>query len=512
MFSLQWGLTKINCPAAWDRNKGSASVTVAVVDTGIDLDHPDLQPLLIAGWDAVDITTAPPPGFRFEGDNLTRDNDPQDEVGHGTHVAGTIAAVSDNNVGVAGVNWFCQLMPVKVLTRLVRISDGRVTGTGTSVDVAAGIRWAVDHGAHIINMSLGSSGSTFVEQDAVAYAVSRGVLVIAAMGNDGTSSPSYPAAYPNVVAVGAVDQSDRKAAFSQTGAHIDVVAPGVGIRSTDWDNGYSNKNGTSMATPHVAGVAALVKSCKMSLTAAEIAQILRDTARNLRDNPTDPVPNNSYGFGLIDARAAIDRACPIIPPTIKFIDDGGTLKFIEDNPPTIKFRDDRPPTLKFIDDGGTLKFIEDNPPTIKFRDDFPPTIKFFDDGGTGPVDPIKSPARDTAPGAELPIPGFPGQPGQPPVQPPGQPPIQPGQQSQAPFILSTPHHSMAWATSFPQAAQALASQYEATIAQYESALMQLDQAYQQGVPGVDQQLSALYQEYQALVAEYQQLAQQGQQG
>lgn len=312
-FPQQWGLTKIRCPEAWDRTTGASTVTVAVVDTGVDLDHPELAALLVAGQDMVDLgpNPGPPtPGWVWEGDFNGRDNVAQDEVGHGTHVAGTIACSSNDATGVAGVTWGCRIMPVKVLNRARRLSDNRISGFGTSVDIAAGIRWAADHGARIINMSLGGPSNDQVTANAVAYALSRGVLVVAAMGNTGNATPQFPAALPDVLAVAAVDINDARAPFSSMGPHIDVSAPGVGILSTDWDNTYGTKDGTSMASPHVAGVAALMLSCRGTLTPAQLRQMIRDTARPLRDNPTDPVPNDRYGTGLVDARAAVDAACP----------------------------------------------------------------------------------------------------------------------------------------------------------------------------------------------------------
>ena len=318
-FGNQWGLTKINAPAAWDISTGSGSVVVGIVDSGCDLDHPELAPLLVSGYDMVDLGTnpTPPAGWRFEGDFSGRDAIPEDEVGHGTHVAGTIAALSNNGVQVAGVGWQTKIMPVKALTRMVRISDGRVSGVGSSADVAAAVRWAADHGAHVINMSLGADAATTVESSAIAYAIGKGVVVVAAMGNDGTSNPSYPAAYPGVVAVGAIDSADKRASFSQTGSHISLVAPGVGILSTYLAGGTTTMSGTSMATPHVAGVAALIKAVKPSATGAEIADILRDTARPLKDAAADPVPNNAYGHGCLDAQAALVKARgPVINPTI----------------------------------------------------------------------------------------------------------------------------------------------------------------------------------------------------
>jgi subtilisin family serine protease len=499
-WGLQWGLVKIRCPDAWDRQRGSAAVTVAVVDTGVDLDHPDLAGRIITpGNDFVDMTgVAPRTGWHFEGDFLTRDNIPQDDVGHGTHVAGTIAALTDNGVGVSGVDWFCRILPVRVLARMVEnVPPNRVTGTGTAADIAAGIRWAADNGANIINLSLGGYNDTFVERDAVAYAVMRGVLVVAAMGNDNTNMPSFPAAYPDVVAVGALTQSDTRATFSNIGPHIDVAAPGVGVQSTVWDNGYTSMSGTSMATPHVSGVAALIRACNVSLTAAQVAQILRDTARNLRDDPADPVPNNAYGFGLIDAKAAVDRACP--PRTLKFIDDTVkaqddiTLKFQDD--PTLKFNDD--PTRKFLDDitikaqdDITLKFQDD--PTAKFQDDV--TRKFQDDIATIKArDDIKLPQLD--PAEPKPIVDNP----KPVVDIPGRPPGG-GNPGPAPFALATPHHSMAWQQQGEAGGQPTAADYEALLSQYEQALSEAEAA---GTLG--EQLEDLRQQYQALFAEYQEL-------
>jgi subtilisin family serine protease len=319
-YPQQWGLAKLNCPAAWDRTTGSANVTVAVVDSGVDLNHPQLAPLLLAGNDLVDWGPNPsPPGLAplvLEGDFAGRDNNPQDEVGHGTHVAGTISCLSNDGIEVAGVTWQCRLLPVRVLARARNTTNGRITGIGSSADIAAGITWAADHGAQVINLSLGGSGDTMVERNAVAYAVSRGVVVVAAMGNDGTNNPSYPAAYPDVIAVGAVNAVDQRATFSQTGPHIDVAAPGVNVLSTYWDDTYAFLDGTSMASPHVAGVAALILSCNSTIPALQVGQIIRDTARPLRDDPADPVPNDRYGSGLVDARAALDRACPPRPSEV----------------------------------------------------------------------------------------------------------------------------------------------------------------------------------------------------
>jgi len=319
-FPTQWGLRRIHCPDAWDRTRGSNSIVVAVVDTGVDLDHPELAPLLVPGRDLVNLGPSPvaPPGFHFEGDVNIVDNDPMDEVGHGTHVAGTICCLSNNAAGVAGVTWDCRIMPVRVLARIVNNTNpSDVRGTGSSADIAAGIRWAVDHGARVINLSLGGPSDTFVERDAIAYAIAHNVVVCAAMGNGGAGgATSFPAAYPDVVAVGAIDNSDHRAVFSQVGPHIDISGPGVSILSTVWNNTFATMSGTSMATPHVAGVAALVLSIKPSLTAAQCADILRQTADPLKDNPADPIPNNNYGWGCVNALAAVNRAAPPITHTV----------------------------------------------------------------------------------------------------------------------------------------------------------------------------------------------------
>jgi subtilisin family serine protease len=315
-YPAQWGLARIGCPDAWDLTTGDPSIVVAVVDTGVDLNHPELSPLLVAGQDLVDFPAGatPQPGWVFEGDFTGVDATPQDEVGHGTHVAGTICCLSDNGVGVAGVSWNVRLMPVRVLARVRNLATNQVSGIGSSANIAAGIRWAADNGARVINMSLGGSGDARVEREAVAYAISKGVVVVAAMGNDASAAPSYPGAYPSVIGVGATDSSDRRASFSNTGAWIDVAAPGVGIQSTYWDDTYTSLSGTSMATPHVAGVAALILSRNPALTAAQVGDLIRGTAKPLRSDPADPVPNDEYGHGLVQAGEAVKAAAPAPVP------------------------------------------------------------------------------------------------------------------------------------------------------------------------------------------------------
>ncbi|MGW4980293.1 S8 family serine peptidase [Streptomyces mirabilis] len=305
----QWGLEKINCPIAWERTVGQAEVVVAVIDTGVDIDHVDLRLRLTPGGNFVNFgpDPTPAPGWIFEGNFISPGGEPRDDVGHGTHVAGTISCdPQSNGAGVAGVTWGCSLMPMRVLARTRRLSDGLLSGEGNAYDIAAGISTAVDEGAQVLNLSLGSYHETDMERAAVANAVNRDVVVVAAMGNDGLADAYFPAAFPGVLAVGAVTQNEERWHLSNTGSHIDVCAPGTEILSTFLGNTHHVLDGTSMACPHVAGLAALLRSCNPDWSATDVVQTIRHTARPL---PTaGPVPNEMFGFGLVDAGAAIARA------------------------------------------------------------------------------------------------------------------------------------------------------------------------------------------------------------
>ncbi len=241
---MQWGWAKIQAYAAWDLVTGASTVKIAVVDTGIDNSHPDL------------------PAVVLQKDFINNDNNAEDDNGHGTHVAGTIGALTNNGAGVAGTNWSVSLMAAKVLD---------ASGSGSYTSIANGIKWAADNGAKVINMSLGGSVGSKTLQSAVDYAWGKGVVLACAAGNNGTKNKSYPAAYTNCIAVAATDQNDAKASFSQYGASwVDVAAPGVAILSTlpntpvylntqyGYYTTYDALNGTSMATPHVAGLAGLI--------------------------------------------------------------------------------------------------------------------------------------------------------------------------------------------------------------------------------------------------------------
>ncbi len=283
-FGSQWGMSKIQAPAAWDEATGGADVTNANVDTGVDLGHPDLNDKIVPGWDFVN------------DDSLA-----QDDHGHGTHVAGIAAAETNNLQGVAGVSWGARIMPIKVLAG---------DGNGYYSDVAQGVLYACSHGAQIINLSLGGSNPSFVLEDALEQAYAQGCLIAAAAGNDGGYGVDYPAAYPEAIAVAATDQYDQRAYFSDYGPEIDLAAPGVGTYSTLWKPGehtYGYKSGTSMSTPHVAGLAAVIWSVCPEMTNNDLRGVLQTTAQDLGA----PGWDQYYGYGRIDAEQAVEAAGPL---------------------------------------------------------------------------------------------------------------------------------------------------------------------------------------------------------
>ncbi len=274
----QWNLPLIKAEKAWKIGKGNGKVKVAVIDTGIDLQHPDLRGHLANGYNAI-LNGAPP----------------FDDVGHGTHVAGIIAAGVNNYEGIAGMSWFNPLLPVKVLDE---------TGSGQSFAVAEGIIWATEQGAKVINLSLGNYARSQFLHDAVRYAHTRDVVLVAAAGNENTDQFSYPAAYPEVLAVAAVDDQKRRASFSNFGNYVDVAAPGLHVASTFPGLSYAALSGTSMAAPHVTALAAMMRSRCQSLKNTQVMSIIRATATDLGPKGHDPL----YGHGLINAERAMRAA------------------------------------------------------------------------------------------------------------------------------------------------------------------------------------------------------------
>lgn len=258
----QWAVAKIQLPAAWDLTGGSPGIKVAIVDTGIDSRHPDLTGQVVGGFDF-----------------FNRDADAADDMGHGTHVAGTVAALTNNGVGVAGVAWSSRLLAVKVLG---------ANGSGYTSSIAEGISYAVRQGAKVINLSLGSPQNSSLLDSAVKQALAAGVTVVAAAGNDGVSTRMYPAAIPGVLAVGSSDSTDGRSSFSNHGTWVTVAAPGSSILSTYPGGRFQTMSGTSMAAPHVAGVAALVLAQHPDWSADQVKTAIAtsgDPVRGFESNP-----------------------------------------------------------------------------------------------------------------------------------------------------------------------------------------------------------------------------------
>jgi len=283
----------IKATSTWEETKGNEDIIIAIVDTGVDLDHPDLNDKIYSS------------GYDF----INNDSDATDDNAHGTHVAGIAAAETHNNEGIAGVAWNCKILPVKVLDE---------NGEADSYDpIIQGINWAVDNGAHVINLSLGGLGPDPDLFAALKRAHENNVVVVAAAGNE-EEAVLYPAAYNDYcLAVAATDYDDERVDFSNFGPEIDVAAPGVLIISTVptwfWGPGsfpYAWGDGTSMASPHVAGLAALIKSVKPHLTAAQIMNVIRYSADDV--NFVNNLGMDNYiGYGRINTEKAL------VPTVIK---------------------------------------------------------------------------------------------------------------------------------------------------------------------------------------------------
>ncbi|MCG9130294.1 S8 family serine peptidase [Candidatus Poribacteria bacterium] len=315
-YDEQWNLALMNMSEAWGIEQGTPAVTVAVVDGGVDMQHPEFRSQLwrnareiprngidddgngyvddINGWDFSDAPTLP-----GSGDWTVRDNEPEDEIGHGTHVSGIIAAAANNGIGIAGIAWRCRLMPLR--------ADFKYGGGGylQNDDVAAAIVYAADNGAQVINMSWGDTVNAFIIEDAIAYAYARGCVLVAAAGNDGAVGSWYPAGLKTVISVAGIDAERQLYTDSNFGATIDIAAPGDEILSTYLNGGYQNLSGTSMAAAHVSGVAALVLSGNPDYTNAGIKETLITTAEPL-------FISGLVGAGLLDASAALTASTELI--------------------------------------------------------------------------------------------------------------------------------------------------------------------------------------------------------
>ncbi len=274
----QWALDRLAAEQVWARQNGAGTV-VAVVDTGVAA-HPDLAGVVLNGKDYISGGTGR-----------------VDPHGHGTHVAGIIAAVANNGIGIAGLAQGVRILPVRVLD---------ATGAGSDATVANGIVWAADQGAAVINLSVGSPDNSPAEAAAVAYATQRGAVVVSATGNNraGGNPVMYPAALPGVLGVGASTKEDRVAGYSGSGSYVDVAAPGTGILSTYQATAYRTQDGTSMACAYASAAAALVKAAAPRLGPAEVMNVLQRSARDLETAGRD----NLSGYGLIQPVAAIALA------------------------------------------------------------------------------------------------------------------------------------------------------------------------------------------------------------
>ncbi len=293
-YSVQWHLQKIGCPSAWDISTGSSNVIIAVIDSGVDPSHPDLAGKLLPGWNFYD-----------------NNDDTSDLYGHGTKVAGVVAAVTNNGVGVAGVAWNCTILPV-------RVTSSR--GYTTPSLLSRGLIYAADRGARVAVVSFHVFGNSVVSS-AAKYFVDRGGVVVAAAGNTGKYE-SY-GDDPYVISVSATTNSDAIASFSSYGPYVDLSAPGSGIYTT-FKGGYGAVSGTSFSAPIVAGVAALMLSVNPSLTPAQVEQILESTAVDIGDPGYDVY----YGWGRVDAYAALKAAleassssCSMdaMPPSVEIV-------------------------------------------------------------------------------------------------------------------------------------------------------------------------------------------------
>jgi thermitase len=296
-FPSQWHLPNIWAPSGWNVNTGSSSIVIAVIDSGVDSAHPDLSSNLVAG-------------YNFLSDN-TNTNDVQE---HGTAVAGAAAAAGNSGIGVAGVSWKNKIMPLVVLNS---------SNVATVADVSQAIIYAADHGAKVINLSLAFTTSSTTMTNAINYAWNKGLVVVAAAGNYNTSTAYYPAANANVLAVSATDKNNVKTSFSNFGSWIDVAAPGIDIYTTKKGGGYWWCYGTSLATPQVAALAALVFSTSPGLTNTQVVDLIKKNTTDLGAAGFD----TTYGWGKINVSKTLNAALltPALATSIDSPTDGSSV-------------------------------------------------------------------------------------------------------------------------------------------------------------------------------------------
>jgi thermitase len=299
LYPDQWHLPRISAPVAWDVTTGRADQIIAIIDTGVRSNHPDLVGKVL-------------PGYNF----ISNNTNSEDDNGHGTLVAGAAAAIGNNSEGLAGVAWKNWILPVKSLNS---------SGGGSHATIANGINYAADNGARVINLSLGSPSSSRTLQRAVSYAWKKNCLLVAAAGNSGDDSPFYPAAYDQVIGVSALDSNDKLPSWGTYGNHVSIAAPGVSILSTHRNGSYGRSSGSSFSSPLVAGSAGLVLAVDPALDNSALRRVLETTADNIGSS-------YFYGAGRLNAAAAVNAVAgkatkDTTPPTVTIVnpDAGSTV-------------------------------------------------------------------------------------------------------------------------------------------------------------------------------------------
>jgi subtilisin family serine protease len=370
----EWALNKISAPAAWDRVHSASNVIVAIVDSGLRITHQDLQSNLWTNTNEI-----PDNGIDDDGNGIIDDahgfngidhsGDISDQAGHGTHVAGIIGAMGNNGVGVAGVTWQVQLMPLKFLDN---------TGEGSTSDAIACIDYARVHGASVINASWGGPGGSAL-RSAISRARSAGIIFVAAAGNDGVNTdrnPDYPASYTldNVVSVGASDRNDSLASFSDYGGmSVDLLAPGVGIYST-WktsDSAYVSLDGTSMATPFVTGAFALLKARFPAKTYRELITAVLSSV--------DKIPaasGKTVSGGRLNIAAALNQLSPYTAPALSLSRNSTTVTLTLTAEPDTQFTIQQSPDLIAWTPLGTISAAPKGPATTNIPNSNLP-LNFF---------------------------------------------------------------------------------------------------------------------------------------